>query len=112
MLGIDEISNKKGHGGYVLVLTDLKRRILIDILPDRNKETLKNWLKSPPKGVKLDSLQQAAIDLWAQYRDAVAEVFPKVLIVSDRFHVVQNLNKAIDEERRQAQREAKTKEEK
>ena len=40
-VGIDEISNKKGHGGYVLVLTDLDQRILLDILPDRSKKGLK-----------------------------------------------------------------------
>ncbi len=53
LLGIDEISNKKGHGGYVLVLTDLERRVLLDILPNREKDTLKNWLKTPVAGVKL-----------------------------------------------------------
>ncbi len=86
--------------------------MLLDILPNREKDTLKNWLKTPVAGVKLDSLEQVAIDLWAQYRDAVGEIFEDVLVVADRFHVVQNLNKAIDEERRQAQREAKGKEEK
>lgn len=40
------------------------------------------------------------------------DVFPKVSIVADRFHVVKNLNDAIDEERRKAQREAKNEEEK
>ncbi|MGB0387619.1 MAG: ISL3 family transposase [Ardenticatenaceae bacterium] len=119
LLGIDEISNtseaplrEKGHGGYVLILTDLERRVLLDILPDRQKDTLKEWLESPVDGVKLDDLSQVAIDLWAQYRDAVGEVFEDVLVVADRFHVVQNLNKAIDKERRQAQSEAIDSEEK
>ncbi len=112
-LGIDEISKHKGQGNYVLVLTDLEKRIVLDILPDRLKDTLKTWLKNPPSGIDLSSLDTAAIDLWKHYRDAVVEVFGKrVSVVADRFHVVQNLNEAIHEARREAQSQAKTEEEK
>jgi len=38
-LGIDELSNHKGQGNYVRVLTDLVRRVFLDILPDRKKAT-------------------------------------------------------------------------
>jgi len=111
-LGIDELSQKKGHGNYVLVLTDLKRRIVIDVLQDRRKQTLINWLKNPPEGIKLDQLAYVATDLWTHYRDGVHAVFPHVSIVADRFHVVQNLHDVIHEERRKAQKEATTDEEK
>ncbi len=112
-LGIDEISKHKGQGNYILVLTDLERRIVLDILPDRNKETLVQWLKNPPKGIDLSELETTATDLWRHYRDAVVAVFgDKVEVVADRFHVVQNLNDAIHKARRAAQRKAKTEEEK
>lgn len=108
-LGIDEISKHKGQGNYVLVLTDLERRLVLDILPNRLKDTLKNWLKKPPAGIDLSALDTAAIDLWRHYRDAVIEVFDQqVSVVADRFHVVQNLNEAIHEARRAAQSQAKT----
>jgi len=112
-LGIDEISKHKGQGNYVLVLTDLEKRIVLDILPDRLKDTLKRWLKNPPAGIDLSSLDTAAIDLWSHYRDAVIEVFgEQVAVVADRFHVVQNLNAAIHESRREAQTQAQTEGEK
>jgi transposase len=112
-LGIDEISKHKGQGNYVLVLTDLEERVVLDILPDRKKATLIKWFKNPPAGIDLSSLNTAAIDLWSHYRDAVVEVFgERVSVVADRFHVVQNLNEAIHEARREAQRQAKTEEEK
>ena len=112
-LGIDEISKHKGQGNYILVLTDLEKRIVIDILPDRLKDTLKKWFKHPPAGIDLSSLDTAAIDLWSHYRDAVVEVFgEQVSVVADRFHVVQNLNAAIHEARREAQSKATTEEEK
>lgn len=116
-LGIDEIrrhacvANKKGNGDYVLVLTDLDRRVLLDILPDRTKISLENWLRKPPSGIDLSELSEAATDLWFHYKDTVLEVFSHVNVVADRFHVMQNLHKVIDEERRKAQNEAKTKEE-
>lgn len=112
-LGIDEQSNRKGQGDYILVLTDLERRIVLDILPDRQKATLIKWLKEPPPGIDLSSLEAAATDLWSHYRDAVVDVFgSKVKIVADRFHVMQNLHEAIHKARRQAQKEADTEEEK
>lgn len=42
-----------------------------------------------------------AIDLWSPYRSAVEEHIPNAVIVADRFHVMQNLNRALDECRKQ-----------
>jgi transposase len=105
-LGIDEISLHKGQGKYVLVLTDLERRIVLDILSDRLKKSLITWLKNPPAGIDLSTLETAAIDLWAQYREAVKSVYPIVEVVADRFHVVQNLNETIHDIRRETQTKA------
>lgn len=111
-LGIDEISNRKGQGDYLLVLTDLERRIVLDILPDRQKATLIQWLQNPTAGIDLSLLEAAATDLWSHYRDAVVAVFgDRVKLVADRFHVMQNLHEAIHKARRQAQKEAHTEEE-
>ena len=111
-LGIDEQSNRKGKGHYILVLTDLEKRIVLDVLPDREKKSLIEWLEKPPAGIDLSHLQTVAIDLWKNYRDGVAHVFgQKVKVVADRFHVMQNLHEAIHKVRKQAQQDAKTEEE-
>ena len=107
-LGIDEISLHKGQGKYVLVLTDLKRRVVLDILPDRRKKSLMGWLESPAAGLDLSTLETAAIDLWSQYRAAIQSVYPTVQVVADRFHVVQNLNETIHAIRREAQAKAES----
>lgn len=109
-LGIDEISLHKGQGKYVLVLTDLKQRIVLDILSDRRKKSLIAWLEKPPAGIDLSTLETAAIDLWSQYREAVQSVYPAVQVVADRFHVVQNLNETIHLIRRDAQAKAESEE--
>ena len=110
-LGIDEIALRKGHGDYVLVLTDLQRRVVLDMLPDRKQQSLIDWLTCPPQGIQLDGLICVATDLWTAYREAVYQVYPNVSVVADRFHVVHNLNEAIHKLRREAQRDAKTEEE-
>ena len=87
-------------------MTDLSRRIVLDVLSDRQKSTLVAWLKQPPDGIDLSNLAFAATDLWAHYRAAVHTVFPDVAVVADRFHVVQNLHNVLHSARREAQKNA------
>lgn len=84
---------------------------MLDVLPDRKKETLIAWLRRPPDGIDLSQLGFAATDPWSHYRAAVQTVFPKVAVVADRFHVVQNLHTVIHNVRREAQSNASTDEE-
>ena len=92
-------------------MTDLTRRIVLDVLPDRKKATLIRWLRRPPDGIDLSTLAFAATDLWSHYRAAVQTVFPTVAVVADRFHVVQNLHTVIHDVRKEAQSAAATDEE-
>jgi transposase len=87
-------------------LTDLSRRIVLDVLPDRQKSTLIAWLRRPPDGIDLSALAFAATDLWSHYRAAVHTVFADVAVVADRFHVVQNLHAVIHAVRRDKQKAA------
>ena len=52
VLGVDEISSKKGHKQYLLAISDLQRKCVIEVLPNRLKETLVNWLYSLPVWVQ------------------------------------------------------------
>ena len=85
---------------------------MLDVLSDRQKQTLITWLKDPPDGIDLSELDTVATDLWKHYRDAVAAVYPQVSVVADRFHVVQNLHTAIHKVRKQVQSDATCDEEK
>lgn len=90
-LGIDEIAL---HGCCRCVLTDVLQRRVIDILPDREKDTVKSWLKEHQS----PNLRVITIDMWKHYRDAIALAFPGggVPIVIDKFHVVRMANQAVD----------------
>ena len=104
-LGIDEISLKKRHKQFILVISDLARNCVIAVLEDRHKERLEAWLDA------LTDEQQKAIvevsmDMWSPYRQAVEAKLPQAAIVADRFHLMQNLNRAVTSARRDLQRNA------
>ena len=104
-LGIDEISLKKGHQQFMLVLSDLDRQCVIATLEERQMERLEAWF------MRLSALERQAIvevsmDMWSPYRSAVERHLPQADIVADRFHVVQNLNRAVTKARRDIQRDA------
>ncbi len=106
ILGVDEISLRKGHKQYALVLSDLERRRVIAVLPNRLKKTFEEWLggltKEERRAIKIVSM-----DMWAAYRQAVRNKLPHAQIVADRFHVMKQLNHQIDLMRRSIQRKAK-----
>jgi transposase len=106
VLGVDEISLHKGHKQYALVLSDLDRRQVIAVLPNRRKETFVKWLAGLP-GEERRAIKVVSMDMWEAYRRAVHETLPHAQIVADRFHVMKHLNHQLDLIRRSMQRKAK-----
>lgn len=105
VLGIDEISLKKRHKQFAVVISDLERHCVLTVLPDRKHETLQKWFDT------LSDEQRAAIktvsmDMWGPYRHFFKKHFPKAHRVADRFHVMQQLNKQLGKARLAYQRQA------
>jgi transposase len=91
VLGIDEISLKKRHKQFVLVISDITRRCILAVLPDREKKTLEHWLDNlSPQERK--SIRFVSIDMWAPYQQAARNKLPHARVVVDRFHVMKQLN--------------------
>jgi len=104
VLGIDEISMRKGHRDFVCVITDIDSKRVLEVLKNRLKETLVAYFTSLPSSVR-QSIRYVSIDMWEGYYQAVVEALPKrVKIVVDRFHVTKNLNDALTKGRREIQR--------
>jgi transposase len=104
-LGVDEISLKKGHQQFMLVLSDLDRHCVIATLPDRQMERLAAWFERLTEPER-QAIVEVSMDMWSPYRSAVERHLPQAEIVADRFHVAQNLNRAVTKARRDIQREA------
>ena len=108
-IGIDEIALKKGHRDFVALVTarlpqgELK---LLAVLPDRKQETVEKFLRQIPKRLRA-KVQEACIDMWEGYANAVRATLPMTRIVADRFHVAKAYRDCADKLRIEAQRELK-----
>ncbi len=88
-VGIDDWAWLKGRR-YGTIVVDLERSDVVDLLPDRDAETVKKWLNDHP-GVELVSR-----DRWSAYAQATVEAAPQAQQVVDRWHLLKNLREAIE----------------
>lgn len=93
-MGIDEIHiiNKPR-----CVVSNIQNNTIVDMLHDRNKDTVAKYLLKMPKR---DKVQYVAMNMWTPYRDAVTAVLPDATIVIDKFHVVRMANDAMEKARK------------
>jgi transposase len=97
-LGIDEIALKKRHQQYALVLTDLDRPCVIAVLPDRKQAALETWLRAWTPEQRA-AVEVVSTDLWEPFRQAIRAVLPQARHVADRFHVMRQLNRRLNQAR-------------
>ena len=103
-LGIDEIALIKGQGNYCAVLIDLETSKLITILKGRTQEEIEPILNSWGSEV-LEEIEEVSIDLWNGYKTLVKKLMPNAQVVADRFHVMVQVNKELDTERKRERRQ-------
>jgi transposase len=97
-LGVDEVARAKGHD-YMTVVYDLGTGQLIWVHEGRTAETFSMFLKLLPDATK-QGILAVAMDMGPAYQKAVKDDLPHADIIFDRFHVMQNYSKAIDNQRR------------
>lgn len=89
VIGVDDWAFRKVHN-YGTLLCDLERGIVIDLLSDREAETLAEWLKAHP------SIEIVARDRSNSYAAGIDEGAPEAVQVADRWHLASNLVDAIE----------------
>ena len=91
-LGVDDWAWRKGYSRYGAILVDLQRRKVADLLPECSAAALEDWLRQHP-GVKIISRDRQGSLAEGGRRGA-----PKAKQVADRFHLIQNLQQAVQME--------------
>ncbi len=98
IIGVDEISIKKGHI-YRIVVSDLERRKPIWFGgKDRKEKSMDEfyaWLGLE----KCKKLQLIVMDMWKAFRNSAEQHAPQSKILYDKFHVVRHLGDALNEVR-------------
>jgi transposase len=102
---IDEITLHKGNGQYILVISAPELGLVLDVLHDRTKETLVEWLIERGKAW-CEQVEVVCSDMWGAYQTAALQQLPHAQRVIDRFHVMKNLNDALSKARRTIQKTA------
>ena len=110
-LAIDETSCKRGHD-YVTVTIDAMKRRVFDVQQGRKKEAVTAMRKKLERqGGKASNITAVTSDMSKSYLPGVKENFPKAEQIIDKFHVKKVLTDALDEVRKQEQKETANKKE-
>ncbi len=99
VIGVDEISIKKGHK-YRIVVSDLIRRRAIWFGgKDRSEQSMDmfyQWL-GPKKSKKI---QLAVMDMWKAFKNSAETNISHADILYDKFHIMKHLCEALDKVRK------------
>ncbi len=95
VIGIDEISIRKGHS-YRIVVSDLIRRRPIWFGgKDRSEESMDlfyQWMGFR----KVKKILLAVMDMWKAFENSARKNVPQAAILYDKFHVMRHLGEALD----------------
>lgn len=94
-LAVDEVSSKKGRK-YVTIISNGRGEV-IDVTDDRKAESLTSFYNSCTKS-QLDHIETVSMDMSPAYLSATKQCLDgwESKICFDRFHVMQDLNKAVN----------------
>lgn len=103
LLGIDEISEQKGHR-YLTLVTDILKRRVIWAGRGRDRAVLKKFFRWFGKE-RTRRIRCVVIDMHDPYEQENRKQCPRAALIYDHFHVVKPLSIAIDNIRRRLQSE-------
>jgi transposase len=106
-IAVDEVQWQRGHHYLTLVYQiDAGVRRLLWVGLDRTEESLRGFFRTLTDEMK-NSIRYLCSDMWKPYLNVLAKEASSAIHVLDRFHIMQAMNKAIDEVRAEEARQLK-----
>jgi transposase len=99
VIGIDEISIRKGHTYRIVVSDLLRRRPIWFGGTDRSEASLALFFNALGQK-KCRGIYLAVMDMWKPFRNATLQQVPQARILFDKFHVLSHLGEALDQVRK------------
>lgn len=98
-LAIDEFKSvKKVVGAMSCIVMNNATHQVVDILEDRTQGYLRAYfLRFPLEDRR--KVKTITMDMYSPYRDFLPRLFPNAQVIIDRFHIVQLLNRALNQYR-------------
>lgn len=103
VLSIDEFKGNAGGEKFQCILTDVKSRKVLDILPCRKASELIRYFLRFPRKQRL-KVKYVVMDMSSLFRGVANVCFPKAKIVSDKYHVVRQAGWALENVRKAEQK--------
>lgn len=99
-LGFDETSTRKGHH-YLTTMVSLKQRRVLFATQGKGSDCLlKSAQYLEAKNMDASKVKQVCIDMSPAFIAGCRNYFPTASVTFDKFHVVKEVNKAMDELRK------------
>jgi transposase len=103
-VGVDETSSQKGHK-YVSVFIDMDTKETVYATEGKDAGTIAAFSEELPKhNGNTANITALSMDMSVSFISGAKKHFPSATITFDKFHVVKQLNEAIDEIRRTEQK--------
>jgi len=105
-IAVDETSARRGHR-YITLFVDGDTKIVLFATEGKGKDTLEKFKQHLiAKGATAEQIQEVCSDMSPSFIRGVEEQFPQAEITFDKFHIMQIVNEAVDEVRKEEQKEA------
>jgi len=99
ILGIDEFSARKGYV-YMTSFSDLEASRVLYVGESRRKEVVEEFVEDlKERGINPGQVDLVCCDMWDPYLNGLGNHIPHAQVVFDRFHIMSQMNKALEKVR-------------
>lgn len=98
-LSMDEFKSVKSADSQMsFIFTDARKHEIMDILPTRRLHHLRDYFLNYSYEARA-SVKTVVVDMNAPYTSLIRDVFPKAIVIIDRFHLVQLVMRSLNQTR-------------